>query len=244
MAYPRRRVQRKKANKRPRYYRRGAKNIPRQRKFRGQGYLNITRMTPSILIQNSATPGTPLVTDPTGSMVTLGTLVPNPNGTTWDIPFSLQFNLAQLQNSSDITTLCDAYKIKYVRVKAWNTSSYGTNGQITSRIKWITDHDDASPFTSAQLNEHMGTRTVGFYNDKCVQMGVCPRVAVPAYRDTPLPFAYAVPQSMWINSSYNNVPHYSIKGLIQDFALGGTGAGIVSQIRLEVTMYVVGRDFQ
>lgn len=247
MAYRRRGMRRRVAGKRkPRYYRRrgGARSIPRLPRFRGQGYLNLVRMAPNILVQNGANPGVPVVTDPTGSCITLGTLVPNPNGTTWDVPFSMQFNLAQLANSQDITQLCDAYKIKYVRVKAWNTSQYGTNGYVTSRIKWITDHDDATPPSVGDMNQKMGTRTVGFYDDRCVKMGVCPRVAQPAYRDTPLPFAYSIPKSVWINSTYNNVPHYSIKGVIEDFALGGVGIGVVSQIRFEVQMYVVARDFQ
>lgn len=226
-----------------RRYRR-AQNIPRQPRFRGQGYLNLVRNMKTIFLQNSNTIGTPLLTDPNNCM-TLGTLAPNPNGSNWDIPFSIQFSLSMLQNFTEITNLCDAYKIKYVKVRVFYSQGVtGANSLGNPTIKWVTDHDDATPPSIGDMNEKMGVKELGFYDDRPIFMGVVPRVAMPVYRDVPLPVGYIVPKSQWINSTYTNVPHYSIKGVFQDVNLLAGGGGTNIQFRIDCSVYVTAKDFQ
>lgn len=204
-----------------------------------------------MFINNSVSSGAPAITDPTGTCLNVGTPVAKPNGITFDIPFTLKYRMDQVQKFTDITQLCDAYKIKYIKHKIWcGVSGVGmTVNSAQPTIKWITDHDDADMFTIDLLQEKQGVIHQGFYNNKPVVMGVVPKVAGEVYREGGVTPGYFIPKSVWLNSTYTTIPHYAIKGILCDVDLRGTAggselAGVLTQFRIETTAYICGKDFQ
>lgn len=227
--------------------------VPRAPRRLGTGYTVITRRVPSLYISNSTFFGTPVTTNPATStvLVTLGTAVAHPVfGNNFTIPFSLQFCLDHLSQFADLTDIADRYKIMNVDIKfQYNTDSVTgvpTSGQLQPNmvpsVVWIQDYDDSNVLTAAQLNAKMGVRRKALNNGSFHSIRVRPRIAANVFQGALT--AYSVPgKPQWINSSFPTVPHYGIKGYIENMYLGGLTGG-ASCITADITYKVAIKDFQ
>lgn len=236
--------------KRPMTYRGRVIGAGRLYRYRPQnkGGLMIVRKMPETIIVNSALGTAGITWGPTTPCVQLGTPVSYGVSAFYDVPFSISFRLNQLVNSTDITQLCDKYKIvgAYVRINhtaAQFTATAGGLASGTSANKpWIvsfTDHDDAVPPSVNFTQEHMGTKTKTFKNENSY-IGLRCR-PVPQEDVTG---GFIVPaRPRFINSANPGVEHFAIKGVIKNMWLPATADGS-TQLRVDVALAVVGKDFQ
>lgn len=210
-----------------------------------KGLLTLYRKLPEMFLQNGVAVGTITTNDPTGSCLSVGTPILEANNVTYSIPFSMNFRLNQIINHTDVTNLCDAYKIKYVSIKLQyvkNNTNVGSPGPTPS-VMWIQDHDDATIPTSVNaVREKMGVRTKRFGMNQEFKIGIQPRVADAIFGTGPLA-AYSVAKPMWINSTYDNVQHYAIKGVITNVWLA-SATTTLTQFNFDVTTLLQGKDFQ
>jgi len=243
MALYRRRSARRAPKRAPRRARRG-------RKASGQGHLVLKRKAELVYVRNTATAGTPTVTGAVSSMIALGT--PEPvtsfNGNYANVPFTCQFSLDQIIASSEITNLADRYKIKSVSLKwRYNADQYtspvsATLNSSQPALNWIADHDDSGAQTVSSLRQKMGLKRKVFNANREVSCSVAPRVSQAVFNGVTT--AYSVPgKPMFINSAYNGVPHYGIKGYIEGMCLETT-ANVNSLFTVDATFVIEARDFQ
>lgn len=212
---------------------------------KAKGFIKLIRKSPEIYLRNSPTAGLFQVNDPTTTCLQTGAPIADAVGGTYSIPFSLVFRLDQLIGSTDITGLCDAYKLKYVKVQmTYQSSSSQVNSlSIMPNITWIQDHDDgAVPSSINALREKMGSKMSTFGFNKLLKIGVVPKCADTVYNNG-ITSAYAVAKPMWLNSTYPSVEHYAIKGILSNVALPATSAALTS-FKFDITTVVYGKDFQ
>lgn len=180
------------------------------------GYFQITRRAKTIQFANNQA-GNMQLYDQTTSCMTLGTPVSEaPASNTFAYPFSMQFQLNQLINSSDLTSIADYYRIKNVTVIV---SCNGTQTSMSSVASapimwWDEDYDDAVPPTPSEIRERMGTKTFQLGQAKQYKLNVQPKVS-PLVYNSQAGNAFSVPsRATWINSASPAVPHYGIKGYL------------------------------
>lgn len=203
------------------------------------GYVKLNRRLPEMWITNSSVANTPVVVDTTGSCLQLGAPVANQLGT-YDLPFSLQFMLSQVLNNGDISNFADKYRIKSVYIRLFYNSSNASTGSLYSMptVYHITDHDDSSPETPAQVREKMGVKFKTFRNaSSYIGIRVNPKPADTLYQ-TAVSSGYEVPRvSPWINCSYPSVPHYGVKGILSNVNLPvNTSAQVGFKYDISVTL--------
>jgi len=213
-----------------------------------KGFLKLYRKLPEMYITNDATPGVAGIVDPTGTCIDIGTpILETALGSgTYTVPFSMKFQLKQLINYTDVTNLCDAYKLKYINIKLsyLSTQASVSSKAIMPNITWIQDHDDANvPASADDLREKMGSKMKTFGFNKLLKIGVQPRVADTILNAGSSPAAYSVAKSLWINAAYAQVDHFAIKGILSNVEL--PAQSLTNTIfKFDVTALVYGKDFQ
>jgi len=195
-------------------------------------------------LQGSTTvPGTMVSTNT--SVISLGVASTAQSGgpNLFDIPFSIQFALNQLDTSADITNLADKYRIVNALVK-FTTSNVALGagaGLVMPHVEYIVDHDDATVPSLSQIQQKMGVRNIGFNQRGQCAMYVKPIPAAQLYNGVTT--AYAVlRRSPYIDSSNNDVPHYGIKGILRSVFL--PGATNCANIGVDIQMTVHAKDLQ
>jgi len=220
---------------------------------RGNGGFLISRRSPPIYVTNSSLAGVPDNTNPI--ILTLGTpeLLPITIGTdNYQLPFAMSFNLKQLAQYTDIVNICDRYKIVSAMVKiSYNANSTTGTGagainaspQFMPIVNYIVDKDDDGVQTSNQLLARTGLKSKVFRNGNDFVKIKCAPVPAPIVYDG-VASAYSVPATaQWINSGYPDVPHYGVKGYIQNFCLL-SATQVVSALTFDVTLVVHAKDLQ
>lgn len=210
------------------------------------GFLKVVRKTGEIFIQNSAIAGVLQINDTTGSCLVMNTTSPVSTGfaNTYDIPFAMKFALSQILNSTDITNLCDRYCLKKTTVRIYFNSNQNSIQSSFSlpQITYHTDDDDASIPTPASVREKMGARIKYFGAKNMVKIDIYPRTA-PELFNSGITTAYGVGKSgQWINSTYPNVEHYGLKGVLQNVNL--TTSSFQVGFKFDVEHTIIGRDIQ
>lgn len=239
----------------PRYVRRRAapkrksgmrkRRMVRRKAGSKKGYLVVKRKLPELYIRNTNVAGVAATTDPTVSCLNIGAPIAEPVGGTYAIPFSMVFRMDQLINSTDITNLCDAYKLKNFKIGCTYLSSQASVGgtALMPQITWVQDHDDAQvPGSINALREKQGVKLRTFGYNKIINISVQPRVADAVYNNG-VTTAYSVPKQMWLNSQYPGAEHYAIKGILNNVNLTAT-ATVATAFKFDVTATVHGKDFQ
>lgn len=227
------RISRKKraARRKAGVYRR--KRIARLNPFGRQGGFYITRKLPLMAVSSTAAQ-TVALADPTGSCITLGTPVLSTgfSNDVFDIPFTLRFQLDQLSQSGDLTSIGDQYKLlkAYLRLYYNNSNNaFGAGagaGKLTSMpfIQYITDEDDATLPTQERLRAKMGVGLKTFKNNSSYIGITCrPKASMEVYAGGTT--AYAPLPSPWIDMTDADVPHYAIKGILCQVPLLDTAEG-------------------
>lgn len=174
----------------------------------------------------------------------LGTAVASATGQTgfYDVPFSMEFRLDQLDTYTDITSIADKYKLTSANVRICGPNTVSIQSAPLPYIEYVREEDDSVAPSVGDLNQKMGLRTTGFN-----QRGQCNM----RFRPVPSGLLYnggassalAVPiRAPYINCSNPAVPHYAVKGVIRGFQANGSGTP--SAFTVAVTLGVSVRDLQ
>ena len=235
--------------------RRRVRRVRRARRVgpRSLGGFTILRKSPPTYLTNTATAGIPNISVNAGTQqFYIGTPEPHPVLTNvYSVPFSCEFSVDQLVSNSELLTIADQYRINKVWIKCiWNTQAIGgpvgTGGyaSVTPQLLWIQDYDDSSVNTTLQLRQKMGLRLKSLSPNRFTTITVSPKVAKQAYDGLTTTSAYVVDKGkQWVNSSYGSVPHYGIKGFVQNLDLNTLNA-VTSCLTFEVMMSVSLRHLQ
>lgn len=199
------------------------------------GFTIVRRCNLATLVPNAAGG----VTTNSSALVKLGAAVASPTGIggLYDVPFAFEFHLNDLVESLDLTQIADKYKILLANICVQYNATNGLNlgPQNPCFIEWITDSDDSLPPTIAQANAKMGLRNKGFNSRGQIWMKAYPKVAQTIYNG--LTSAYSIPsKALFIDSNYNDVPHYGIKGVVRGMYLLAPLSG--TSLTFDVSMKV------
>lgn len=167
------------------------------------------------------------------------------SGAGYDVPFSLKFRLNQIINHTDITTLCDSYKIAGVYVRMYYNKTGSAAGATAGMpyVEYITDHDDSLPPTVLELREKMGVKLKTFKNaSSYIGIKCYPKAQYEVYTSGGV--ALAVPRkNPWLNAANDAVDHFAIKGVIHNMYLPA-GAALTEVMKIDVSYTILGKDFQ
>lgn len=215
--------------------------------MRKKGGLTLLRKLPEISIHNTGS-GTVAVTGSVSNAVLLGvpTQSVGATGTTsYDVPFSMRFSLNQIINHTDITNLCDKYRIAGAYIRFYNNK---TGASINSTggyacMQYITDHDDALVPIVSSLREKMGVKFKTF-NNASSYIGVkCRPVPAREVFNTGITSGYEVPKyAPYLDCANDTIEHYGIKGVISNFNLPATAN--TELIKVDIALLIQAKDFQ
>lgn len=209
-----------------------------------QGMLKLIRKCPEVLLTNNALAGTYSINDPTGNMLaSSGTGVATGFLNTYDIPFSMKFSLDQIINSSEVTSIADKYRLMKTVVRVYFNSNQVSVSNPTSlpQFTYITDSDDASIPTTAQVREKMGSKIKYFNNKNYMSITLYPRPTAEVY-GTGVLTAYSPGFKGWLDCNSPSVQHYGLKGVFQNVVLPSTAN--VTGFKWDVTHYIIAKDLQ
>lgn len=237
---------------------RRAKRSPlRARKIRGMrtmvprtGLIKLSRKLPEYSLYNTGTLG--IASFAVGSTVTAigpltsGAPVAGNFPGYYNVPVTCQFKLSDVINASELTAICDKYKINWVKLRIFctaNTAAVNGLGQLPSLL-WSTDEDDNNNISTTALREKMGSKYRQFkQNGGAISIFLRPKQATQLVDDAGLNFANAVTPAKFVNSSYPDAAHYGCKMVIQDMNLNTT-ATVYSQIKFDITFGLSLKDIQ
>lgn len=240
---PPRQMYRRKPARKPR-------RVLRPRRFRRgyalsrSGFIKVVRKTPEIFVQNTAVVGAVQITDSTNCLQMNVAGVSTGFANTYDLPFAMKFSLSQILNSSDITNICDRYKLKKTKIRIYFNSNQNSIQSQNSlpQITYMTDEDDASIPTSALVREKMGAKIKYFNSRNYVEITLYPRPVAEVF-NTGITSAYSPGRSMWLDCAYPNIEHYGIKGVIQNVNLNASPSFSVG-FKFDVEHTIYGKDIQ
>lgn len=213
------------------------------------GYINLKRKLPELNIYNTGTAGVYGTNLATNNPFVSGAGVPTAFSGYFNIPFAFSARLVDVINSSDITQLCDQYKLKWAKIRIWCTSttaSTGSTAQLPS-ILYRTDSDDNTiPTTVDSIREDMSSQVRVFYPGKPVVIYVPLKGQISndstgsgmGTNGGPI-----ITRPRWINSTYNASRHFGLKFWLMDVNLGTT-PNTNTQFRFDITYGISGKDFQ
>lgn len=224
-----------------------------RRKLRmNNGMLTLTRRISEQNIYNTAVAGTAAAS---GSVVTIGTPYQTPpfaGSPYYNIPFSCDVVLADLLNYTELTALADKYKINWVKLKVYatsNTASAGGSAQLPS-ILYSLDEDDATvPASSTTglnaLREKMSSKLRQFkQNGSGFNIFFKPKIMNVIGGAGGVTTAISAPISApYIDCSNVDVPHYGVKGYLQDVNLTATPSSY-TQFKFDITVSLTLKDIQ
>lgn len=126
-------------------------------------------------------------------------------------------SLSDFSNSADISGSWEMYRIKRLRFML-TCSTFNTASDLPfPRVVLLPDYNDSAAVTLSSATgyeeaiEHTFTPT-----NPTLTVEIEPKVANAIYRNGVV-LGYNALSSPWIDSSYNDVPHYGIKLFIQDY---------------------------
>lgn len=226
------------------------RRAPRRKMDSKNGMIKLTRRISEQNIYNTGAAGTVAAS---GSVVTVGTPYQTPpfaGSSYYNIPFSCDVALADLLNYTELTALADKYKINWVKVKVYatsNTASAGGNAQLPS-ILYSLDEDDATvPASSTtglnSIREKMSSKLRQFkQNGSGFSIFFKPKImnviggAAGAALSAPI-------SAPFLDCNNVDVPHYGVKGYLQDVNLTATPA-TYTQFKFDITVSLTLKDIQ
>lgn len=213
----------------------------RPRRAPSTGGFYIRRRIPAFAVYGSTSIPS-VATSANTTVMAIGTPVASASGAPnyFDIPFAMTFYLNQLDTSSDITNIADKYRIVNALIK-FCSINVGSTGFSMPWVEYVADHDDNSVPTISQLTQKMGVRTTGFNQRGQLTLKVHPVPALSAYNG--VSSAYVVPKrSPYLNSTYDGVPHYAVKGILRNWYLGGSTSA--TNMAVDIQLLVHAKDLQ
>lgn len=148
-------------------------------------------------------------------------------GTTrvYNVPFTMCFRLDSLQASADLIAIADQYKITKVAISFkfnyTDNSPYNASGCIPY-LQYYIDNDDRALQTVSTFRSRMGIKSIytkeGGRPSRTIN--VYPKVADVVYSSTAsLTNGFGQSKSQWLDTSYANIEHYGLKGVIYNLNL-------------------------
>jgi len=216
----------------------------RLRRAPSTGGFYIKRRMAYFAVQGSTTVSG-LASSTNTSVLSLGTISAAQSGgpNLFDIPFSMQFSLNQLDSASDITNIADKYRIvnALVKLTTSNVALGAGAGLVMPHVEYIVDHDDASTPSISQITQKMGVRNVGFNQRGQLAFYCKPKPTFQVYNGVST--AYSIPaRSPYLDCNNSDVPHYGIKGILRSVFL--PGATNCANIGVDIQMTVHAKDLQ
>lgn len=239
--YRRKRLVRRKRVARKRYARK-----PRS----SEGIIRLTRRLPEQNLYNGGTAGVMIAS---GATVVVGTPYQTPaftGSTYYNAPFTIDFALNDIINVSDLTQIADKYRINWVKIMAYctsNTASSAGTAQLPS-ILWSTDDDDvgmpASTTTGLNtLREKMSSKIRQWKQNTPLKFFIKPKLLGSVSGPLGTPVQAVVGKAKFIDCNHPDVPHYGMKGYLQDVNLATT-ASVLTQFKFDIVMSVTLRGIQ
>lgn len=126
--------------------------------------------------------------------------------------WSHTFRLKNVVSSTDLQNLFDRYKIIGIKYKIMfqNNSSSTTGSSVLPVIHYATDYDDSnngSSVESVSVKSNCKMRVLG--NTQMISYYFKPKVQAQIFQG--VTSAYAPREVEWINTDYDDVPHYGLK---------------------------------
>lgn len=223
--------------------------------FKGQGYMKVVRQSRPWVIKNTAVAGVASVTGYSGAIppllvCQLGSPEQDTNFSQniWNVPFALQFNLAQALGFNEFTQLFDKYRLRGVQLKLkYNGNTFdgsNTAGRAQNQpvLKYVIDNDDQVPQPVQTFNEKMGIKSIMLNENRYSNIFVRPKYSVGIDNGTSIGAA-GQDRNMWINCADDTIPHFGVKGYIEGMPLGTT-ASLSSVLQVEMKLYLEFKDVQ
>lgn len=220
------------------------KRYARRKANKANGVIRLVRRAPEQTIVNTAVAGT-VSNTASATVLSLGAPVSAGFTNYFHVPVGAAFTLQDIYNAADIVNLCDKYKISWVKLKFYSTStiaSSSSTAQLPSLL-WSTDEDDASTPTIAQLKEKMNSKQRMFYPGKPITVFLRPKMVRQVDTSLGAYIGNEVAPARFINTSQSNVPHYGFKAVIMDMNLSNNTTAY-TQIKCDITYCIVGKNFQ
>lgn len=215
------------------------------------GTIRIVRKCAEQNVYNGATAG---AVNASGAVVVVGSSYQTPafvGSTYYNVPFSIDTSLSDVLNSSELIAIADKYKINWVKVQIYctsNTASSGGTAQLPS-VMWYVDEDDSVVPTASTaglnaLREHMGVKIRQFkQNGAPLTIFYRPKVGATVGGAAGAATNAIVSPSKFINCAFADIPHYGLKGYLQDVNLAST-ASVYTQFKFDITMSITLKDLQ
>lgn len=153
---------------------------------------------------------------------------------------AFHFQLNDLQNFSELTTLYDQYKItKVVMYLNWSPFAYSTGLNDTSKtpdliaplLMYVRDHDDGTAISLADFKQIGKTKQIRIRPGKQYKIAITPSILTEAYRSSATQ-AYMPKFNQKIDCNYPDVQHYGIKFGVQKPSIS------LGQINIRTKYYV------
>lgn len=147
------------------------------------------------------------------------------------------FQLSQLPNYSEFTSLFDRYRISGVKLKIIPTCDNNATGTSATynapRLYYCWDYDDSdAPITANQMMERdnvkikQGLRVISTYSKPRAQMAIFNTGLSTAYGDAQ--------RKQWIDMGNTSVPHYGFKCWFES----DSASTLVNTYKIYATMYL------
>lgn len=223
----------------------------RRRLRLNNGMLKLTRRVIEQNVYNTAVAGTAAAS---GSAVVIGTPYQTPafaGSPYYNIPFSIDLALSDLLNYTDLTTIADKYKINWVRVKVYatsNTASAGGTSQLPSLLYCVDEDDAVVPASSTtglnSIREKMSSKLRQFkQNGSGLNIFFKPKITNVVGGPGAATSLSGVISAPYLDCSTPDIPHYGVKGYLQDVNLSATPS-VYTQFKFDITMSVSIKDIQ
>lgn len=223
----------------------------RRLRLNSGGVLKIVRKCDEQNVYNTGVAGTVAAS---GSVVIVGTPYQTPafvGSSYYNVPFSIDTNLGDLLNSAELTAIADKYKIRWVKVRVFatsNTASAGGTSQLPSLL-WSVDEDDSAvPASSTTglntIREKMNSKYRQFkQNGGSISIFYRPKITNTIAGAGGAATAAGVIPAPFIDTASPTIPHYGMKGYLQDVNLAAT-PGVYTQFKFDISMGVTLKDIQ
>lgn len=183
--------------------------------------MTLTRNTHAYYVAPGTVAGTPVQGGGTTLWTLGGAVATGLMPGIYDLPWSKAFQLNDVINSGDFTSLFDAYYIKRVtvtfRITSLATAAAPTASTILSAptVFWYQDSDDNLVPSVGDVRERMGVRSKQLIPGRAVVIRVTPKADIPVYTAAGALSGAAVGRpKQWLDTGVANIPHYGLKGLI------------------------------
>lgn len=212
--------------------------------------IHLTRRLPEQNLYNTATTAQMAAS---GSVVIVGTPYQTPafvGSTYYNVPFTADFQLNDLINFGDLTQIADKYKIKWVKIKAYctsNTASAGGTAQLPSMLYCMDDDDVSMPASNTTglqtIREKMDSKLKQWQQNRPITFFLRPKILSAINGPVGTPVSSAVLSSRFLDCNHPDIPHYGMKGYLQDVNLAST-ASVYTQFKFDIIYGVTLKGIQ